>query len=124
MKKWTRRELLPLLGAGLTGSALLASQRQNPVESSNSPYVKIARLTPPPKLEKGDTIGICAPAGALRREEEVTEFTSILNAMGFKVKVGNNVYEKHGYLAGTDRQRAQDINDFITDNEVKGVFNV
>ncbi len=121
MKKWTRRELLPLLGIGIAGGALVGSQKS---ESNKqlSPYVKAPRFQAPPKLQKGDTIGICAPAGALRRKEEVSEFTAILNAMGFKVKVGKHVYEKYGYFAGTDAQRAEDFNTFIQDEEVQGIF--
>lgn len=117
----TRRELLPLMGLGLAGGAVLTSQSCI-ASTEKSLYKAAPRFSPPPKLIKGDTIGICAPAGALRRKEEVSEFTSILQEMGFNVKVGKNVYEKYGYLAGTDEQRASDFMDLINDQEVKGIF--
>ncbi|GAB5416663.1 MAG: LD-carboxypeptidase [Crocinitomicaceae bacterium] len=121
MKKWTRRELLPLLGIGIAGGALMGSQKSES-DQQQQLYQARPRFKTPPKLQKGDTIGICAPAGALRRPEEVPEFTAVLNAMGFKVKVGKHVYEKYGYFAGTDEQRAADFNTFIQDEEVKGIF--
>jgi len=121
MKKWTRRELLPLLGMGLTGGALLASQSCHATTNAH-PVSSEPPFALPPKLSKGDTIGICAPAGALRRKEEVDEFRAVLNSMGLEVKVGKHVYKKYGYFAGTDEERASDFNDFIRNTEVKGIF--
>jgi muramoyltetrapeptide carboxypeptidase len=121
MKKWTRREMLPLLGAGLAGSAFVVAN-----QTDNIPHRTFDNETQdfiqPKRLQKGDCIGICAPAGALRRKEEVAEFTQTLNQMGFRVKVGKNVYRKHGYFAGTDAERTSDFMDFIEDDEVQGIF--
>lgn len=121
MKKWTRREMLPLLGIGLAGSAFVTvneadSKQRRKLENERSDFIR------PKRLQKGDCIGICAPAGALRRKEEVAEFTRVLNKMGFCVKVGKNVYKKYGYFAGTDLERAADFMNFIQDDEVQGIF--
>jgi muramoyltetrapeptide carboxypeptidase len=122
MKKWTRRELLPLIGAGLAGSAFVVANTKDEVAETRKNLIKVPTYARPEKLKKGDTIGICAPAGALRRKEEVAEFTQILNQMGFKVKVGENVYKKVGYFAGTDEERASDFMQFIEDKTVRGIF--
>ena len=120
MKKWTRREFIPLVGAGLATGSLLAINNSNnevPGELNIEP-----RRQHPKKLQAGDTIGLCASAGALRREAEISEFSTILQEMGFKVKVGPNVLKKHGYFAGTDEERASDFMDFIEDTEVNAIF--
>lgn len=44
-----------------------------------------------------------------------------LKAVGFKVKVGAHAFDRHGYLAGQDKDRAADINAFFADPEVQGV---
>lgn len=119
MKKWTRREFLPLVGIGLAAGTLIASSEQNQKENALNLSVAPKR---PKRLLAGDTIGICAPAGALRRTEEISEFTEILVEMGFHVKVGPNVSKKYGYFAGTDKERAADFMQLIEDTSVKAIF--
>ncbi len=124
MKKLTRRELLPLMGIGLAGSALVAASIKEDEDGKEKKdrLVEIPKYVRPPKLKQGDTIGICAPAGALRREEEVREFSQILNELGFQVKVGEHVFKQYGYFAGTDEERASDFMNFIEDKSVDGIF--
>ena len=47
---------------------------------------------------------------------------AILKSHDFSVKLGENVYEVYGYLAGTDQQRADDINNMFRDDEVKAIL--
>lgn len=119
MKKWTRREILPLVGASLAAGSVF-SLGTDPV--NRTPYRIMPLMTSPKALVPGDYIGICAPAGALRREAEIPEFTAILKKMGFRVKVGPNCTKKFGYFAGTDEERASDFMQFIQDQEVKAIF--
>lgn len=120
MKKWTRREIIPLVGAGLAAGSLLAFNKEEKRTEGNlfQAYNKLR----PGKLNSGDYIGLCAPAGALRREEEISEFTAILKEMGFRVKVATNVRKKFGYFAGTDEERASDFMELIEDADVKAIF--
>lgn len=122
MKKLTRRELLPLIGVGLAGSAFVLSNTKDQSTERKNQLIEIPKYDRPARLKKGDTIGICAPAGALKRKEEVSEFTYILNQLGFEVKVGENVHKKYGYFAGTDEERASDFMKFIEDESVQGIF--
>lgn len=71
--------------------------------------------------KKGDTIGIVSPAGPIKREE-LERGIKIVESLGLRVKLGKHVYEKYGYLAGTDADRAADLNDMFKDNEVKGII--
>ena len=121
MKKWTRREILPLLGASLASSALLATTYDR-TKAQKEQFKETTRYSRPNRLKKGDTIGICAPAGPLRRIEEIAEFRQTLRDLGFQVKVGQHITNKYGFFAGTDQERAEDFMQRIEDPEVHGIF--
>ena len=95
----SRRDFVPLLGTALAGGVLLSF-----TEKSNYLIEMSPEFSPPPSLEQGDVIGICAPAGTIRRNSEVAHFQEIIHSMGFETKVGKNIKNKHGYLAGTDQE--------------------
>ncbi len=82
------------------------------------------KLLKPPRLVDGDTIGVIAPSlpvSNLRREYELG--VSNLKARGFKVREGQTVnLSRRGYMAGTDSQRAEDINRMFADEEVRGIM--
>ncbi|MCA0909766.1 S66 peptidase family protein [Qipengyuania gaetbuli] len=76
-----------------------------------------------PRLRQGDTVALVAPASAAsEREIANSEFT--LCGMGLIPKTGANVAARSGYLAGTDAQRAADINAAFADETVKAIFAV
>ena len=76
----------------------------------------------PPRFATGDTIGIAAPASPPDQPEIIDETIKRLTAQGFKIKPGKYLRRRDGYLAGSDEERAADINDFFADPEVKGIF--
>ncbi len=76
----------------------------------------------PSPLAPGDTIGLAAPASPPDKPEIVDEVISRLTEYGFKIKPGKFLRQRTGYLAGSDEERAQDINALFADSEVKGVF--
>jgi muramoyltetrapeptide carboxypeptidase len=76
----------------------------------------------PPRLAPGDTIGIAAPASPPDKPEIIDEAMSRLTAQGFKIKPGKHLREHNGYLAGSDEERAADINALFADPGVKGIF--
>ncbi|WP_026210060.1 S66 peptidase family protein [Flexithrix dorotheae] len=80
------------------------------------------QIIKPQPLKKGDTIGIVAPASAVPDPERVKEFVSFLESKGYKVMIGEHVFERFGYLAGTDEQRASDINKMFENPEVKAII--
>jgi muramoyltetrapeptide carboxypeptidase len=55
---------------------------------------------------------------------EVEAVKATLAAMGLVAKAGRFVTARYGYLAGTDRQRADDINAMYADEGVRAVFAV
>lgn len=75
----------------------------------------------PKVLKSGDTIGIIAPASP-STEKKVKLVQEQMAALGYRVKFGQSCYETHGYLAGSDALRAEDINHMFKDKEVQGII--
>ncbi len=76
----------------------------------------------PPPLHRGDLIGLVSPASAPSSSEMIEKGVRYLEHLGYAVKVGQHASRVHGYLAGTDDQRAADFNTMIRDNTVKAIF--
>lgn len=77
-----------------------------------------------PRLRQGDTVGLIEPAGFSDGPSQIEFVKSTIAAMGLVPKVGRHVGSRYGYLAGTDQQRAADVNAMFGDPEVRGVFAV
>ena len=75
----------------------------------------------PKRLSAGDTVGLVLPATAAFEADEISFARDQLEAIGFKVKIGQHVYDRWGYFAGHDRDRADDINAFFADDAIAGV---
>ncbi|CAG7632510.1 putative murein peptide carboxypeptidase [Paenibacillus solanacearum] len=72
----------------------------------------------PPLLRQGDTIGIVT-LGSPLAADVIDDRVAALEAMGFKVVLGEYVYASDGFLAGTDQERASDFMSMIHNPEVK-----
>lgn len=81
-----------------------------------------ASLIIPPRLEQGGTIALVAPASSTGHPGRIDEIIAHLKGQGFGVKTGANLRRRTGYLAGTDAERAADLNAMFADPEVKAVF--
>jgi muramoyltetrapeptide carboxypeptidase len=76
----------------------------------------------PRRLAAGDTVALVAPANATFQSVELEIARESLQALGFKVLVGGHLRDRHGYLAGQDKDRAADINRFFADASVRAVL--
>ena len=79
-------------------------------------------LIRPHHLSPGDTLGIIAPASAPPDSRTIDRSVGVLEELGFNVKLGPNVRNRHGYLAGSDRERASDVMQMFTDRRVHGIL--
>ena len=79
-------------------------------------------LQKPKKLNKNDVIGIISPASSPDEHSRVHKGVKYLESLGYRVKVGANVGKNHGYLAGTDQQRVDDIHSMFKDKNIKAIF--
>ena len=77
-----------------------------------------------PRLGPGDTVGLVEPAGFSDDQSQVEAAQSAITAMSLRPKVGRYVATRYGYLAGSDQQRAYDLNMMFRDDEVRAIFAV
>ena len=74
----------------------------------------------PRPLPPGGTVGIVAPSGPV---DELSMNTALqfLTQRGYRVKLAPHLFEAQGYLAGTDKDRASDMNAVFADPEVDAI---
>jgi len=76
----------------------------------------------PPRLKKGDTIGLVAPASRIPAEN-ISKCVEAVEALGYKAVLGNSADKNHmGFLSGDDDLRAQDINSMFGRKDIQGIF--
>jgi muramoyltetrapeptide carboxypeptidase len=76
----------------------------------------------PPPLNKGDIIGVIAPAGQIADRARFEQGIKILTDMGFEPRFPRQLWPGPGYLADTDTNRAEEFHKVYSDPEVKGVI--
>jgi len=81
----------------------------------NKPTLKPARL------KAGDTVGLVCPAAPAYSKQTIQVIAESMQALGFKVKYGKRMWERYGYLAGKDADRAADLNEMFADSSVQGI---
>lgn len=108
----SRRQLLHFSAA--TAGLLAAAQ----------PSQAASGLLRAPRLRPGDTIGLVSPANATFEREPLKMAVEVVQALGFKVKLGEFVAARRGPFAGSDAQRAADINAMFADDSVAGILAV
>ena len=87
-------------------------------------YKKNKTALLPQPLEKGDLLGIIAPAGMLNDEDQFHSGVRILSEMGFEVKFPRELWPGFDYLSDSDDNRAAELNSFFSDSEVKGIVSM
>jgi len=69
------------------------------------------------KIKIGSTIGLIAPASP-EKPENIKLGIDFLKNLGFNIKEGEHIYDKWGFLAGSDKDRASDLMSMFMDDEV------
>ncbi len=114
-----RRQLM--LGLG----AIAALTPQVSKAAAPSPAALSRELPPPlkpPALKPGDIVGICSPAGATYRAEDLDIVMDAVRGLGLVPKPAPHALDRYGYLAGTDRDRAADVNALFADPMVAAIL--
>jgi muramoyltetrapeptide carboxypeptidase len=102
-----RRDFTRLSIAAAAATAIAPSQAR--------PNIK------PKRLVAGDTVGLVLPATAAFESDEIQFAKEQMEALGFRVEIGPHAFDKYGYFAGRDRDRADDINRMFADDHIAGV---
>lgn len=81
-------------------------------------------VTIPPRLKRGDTIGICSPSGTIAHKRELFEQAKVnfAKATGLQILVAPNALKRHYYSAGTLKERLEDFHSLVTNPEVKAII--
>ncbi len=108
-----RKGFLRLLSTGSIGTALANTSFSSYEDNS---FIK------PKKLQEGDTIGLISPGFILPDPKKYDEIIKQVKKLGYKVKEGPNARNKYGYLAGTDKERAADLNAMFADDTVDAIM--
>jgi len=99
------------LGLGLyTNPASIFAQAQE------RPIIK------PKRLVSGMTVGLVSPASNAPEDEDILASMDFVRSLGFQVKASPNLFARNQYLAGSDEQRAEDLNSFFADPEIDAIF--
>ncbi|MGW8202099.1 S66 peptidase family protein [Sphingomonas bisphenolicum] len=102
----------------LTGMGAMLAAMSISARAAPAPLVK------PPRLRAGDTVGLIEPAGFSDDAFDLDLVKETIVAMGLKPKAAQHLAGRYGYLAGTDADRAADVNAMFVDPQVRAVFAV
>lgn len=103
--------------AAALGSLLAAAAAPMPATAQAGPALLRA-----PRLKPGDTVALFNPSGAVYEREPYAIATESLQALGFQVREAPHLRARWGHFAGTDRQRADDVNALFADASVHGLL--
>ncbi|WP_186756232.1 S66 peptidase family protein [Echinicola salinicaeni] len=113
-----KRTFIKALGLGAGLSPMMAFK--NDIIAAQSEEDKKTVLPEP--LQKGDLVGLVSPSSASNDEILFQFAQETLEALGFKVLRGEHLSSRRGHLAGTDEERAGDINAMFKNKDVKGII--
>lgn len=75
----------------------------------------------PPRLKPGATIGVAAVSGPVE-EERLRRGMAALEQRGYRVALASNVGFRSGFLAGSDRDRAEGYRELLARADVDAIF--
>ena len=79
------------------------------------------KLFYPRPLQSGDTVALTAPSSPVPAVNLKAAIKSV-KLLGLNPVVMPSCREHHGYMAGTDAQRASDLNEAFSRKDIAGIF--
>jgi muramoyltetrapeptide carboxypeptidase len=79
---------------------------------------------PPAKplaLKSGDTVGVVSAAAAVE-QQALERGLELISSIGFRARVSRRVLDRDDILAGSDRQRAEELQAFFADPDIRAIF--
>ncbi|MBZ9728549.1 LD-carboxypeptidase [Salegentibacter sp. JZCK2] len=111
-----RRKFIQNIGIGSLAFPLANFTEIDKITHSNNSVII------PQGLKEGDTVGVVSPSSAIFETEAYEIAKESLEAMGLKVKFGKFVKGRYGHLAGTDEERAEELNNMFRDDSIQAVM--
>ena len=109
----TRRELLAASGPLAMGVSGL---------SSSVHAAAISNTVKPKRLRPGMSVGLVTPASNVPEDQELHAAMDLVRSLGFSAEPAANLFSRTQYLAGTDQQRADDLNAMFADTDIDAIF--
>lgn len=75
----------------------------------------------PPYLQPGDKVALVSPAGIIE-SQHISNAIEVLRAWDLQPIVGQYATATYGYFAGTDQQRAHDMQWAMDDEDIRAIF--
>jgi muramoyltetrapeptide carboxypeptidase len=76
----------------------------------------------PQKLRPGTGVGLISPASAAFQREQLDIVVDAVEALGLVPHLAPHILDRYGYLAGKDRDRAADVNQFFADPKIEALL--
>lgn len=112
-----RRDFLKLTGLGTAGIFTgRITQNENKLPFKNPELIFSDRIT------RNSTLGLIAPASPVYDSKDFDEMLINVKNLGFTVKLGKHVKNRWGFLAGKDKDRAQDLMDMFEDPTIDAIL--
>ena len=73
-------------------------------------------------LSKNAKVAILAPSAQIGDIGKIEKGLNYLKSIGLVPVLGENTLKQYRYMAGTDKQRADDINSAFADSEIKAIL--
>lgn len=109
------------LGMGMTKTAQ-ATSTTNPEEDPNKKRKFPKRIICPPRLKIGANVGLVAPSSPISLSKWHQTIKNLEN-LGFNLIYDEKkILTQNGYLAGSDAQRASEINRMFADKNIDGIW--
>ncbi|WP_194777359.1 S66 peptidase family protein [Pararhodonellum marinum] len=110
-----KRDFVKSLGLTLAVAPFLSMQKKFQGKET------VLKLLPN-RLNKGDRVGLISPSAATAESMQILFAKEALEALGFEVETGKHLFNRRGHLAGTDTERAADLNEMFANPEIKAVI--
>ena len=92
-----------------------------PFAPARSASRKMTPLIKPPRLRRGDVVGLIAPGG-YTSDASIEKAVQHIEALGFRVKPGTYLRDVWGNYGGTVAARIADLHAMFRDPEVKAIW--
>lgn len=105
----------------LGSTALAAAALVLPLATGSGALAAPRRRVLPLPLNPGDTVGLVSPSAATDDPLDLQLAQEAMQALGLKVKLAPHLGARRGHLAGTDAERAGDLEAMFADREVRAI---
>jgi muramoyltetrapeptide carboxypeptidase len=102
-------------------SRVAGGEPGEPAQTGAAAASRRGRPIKPGRLSPGDRVGLVAPATATFFPVDVDIARDTLAGLGLEAVLGEHLLSRRSYFAGTDEERAADINGFFADSSISGL---